>query len=247
MQSKEYAAWCDRLGVATLVHRKLWEWCYALQVLDDAGMLQPGRRGLGFGVGTEPITAILAARGVDVVATDLPPQADAAASWRETGQHADQLADLNHEELCDPAHFARKVSFRAVDMNDVPADLTGFDFTWSSCAMEHLGSLTAGLAFFERQLDCLRPGGVGVHTTEFNVSSDDATIETGHTVLYRARDIEELVYRMRKQGHAMRATFALGSTPEDLHVDTEPFTNTHIRTQSGEFAHTSFGLVVRKG
>jgi hypothetical protein len=142
--------------------------------------------------------------------------------------------------------FATLVSFRPVDMNDVPADLVDFDFTWSSCAMEHLGSLDAGLAFFERQLDCLRPGGVGVHTTEFNVASDDETVETGHTVLYRRRDLEALVYRMRKQGHHMRITFALGDHPEDLHVDMEPFTNTHIRTSTGEFAHTSFGLAVRK-
>jgi hypothetical protein len=246
LRSPEYESWCDRLHVARLVHRKLWEWCYALQVLEDAGMLRPGRRGLGFGVGTEPITALLASRGCEVVATDLHAQADEAESWRATGQHADRLADLNHDELCDPEVFARAVSFRPVDMNDVPPDLTGFDFTWSSCAMEHLGSLDAGLGFLERQLECLRPGGVGVHTTEFNVSSDNATIEEGHTVLYRRADLEQLVYRMRKQGHKMRITFALGDTPEDLHVDAEPFTNTHIRTATGDFVHTSFGLVIAK-
>jgi hypothetical protein len=247
LRSPEYAAWCDRLHVPPLVHRKLWEWCYALQVLDDAGMLQPGRRGLGFGVGTEPITALAASRGCEIVATDLPAHADEADGWRATGQHANRLADLNHEELCDPEVFERAVTFRPVDMNDVPADLTGFDFTWSSCAMEHLGSLDAGLVFLERQLECLRPGGIGVHTTEFNVTSEESTIEAGNTVLYRRRDLEALVYRMRKQGHKMRITFALGDTPEDLHVDGEPFTNTHIRTQTGDFVHTSFGLVVVKG
>ena len=57
--------------------------------------------------------------------------------------------------------------FRAVDMNDIPPDLRGFDFTWSSCALEHLGTLRAGADFVVEQMTCLRPGGVAVHTTEY--------------------------------------------------------------------------------
>lgn len=244
--SPEYQSWCRRLGLPPLVHRKLWEWCYALEVLEEARMMQAGRRGLGFGVGTEPITAVLAQAGCEVVATDLPGNADAADGWRATDQHAGSLDDVASTQLCDPEVFAQRVSFRAVDMNAIPDDLREFDFTWSSCAMEHLGSLEAGLTFFERQLDCLRPGGVGVHTTEFNVASDDETIDHGHTVLYRRRDLEALVYRMRAAGHRMRITFATGTAPEDLHVDMEPFSNTHVRTSTDGLAHTSFGLVVRK-
>jgi hypothetical protein len=246
LRSAEYRSWCDRLGEQPLVHRKLWEWVYALEVLEEAGMMQAGRRGLGFGVGTEPITAYLARHGCEIVASDLHADTDEAESWRATGQHADRIADLQRTDLCPADVFERNVSFRAVDMNDVPDDLVGFDFTWSSCAMEHLGSLEAGLQFFSRQLDCLRPGGIGVHTTEFNVASDEDTVADGGTVLYRRRDLERLVFEMRRRGHHMRITFALGDTPEDLHVDMEPFTNTHIRTQTGAFAHTSFGLVVRK-
>ena len=54
-------------------------------------------------------------------------------------------------------------------MNHLPDDLRGFDFTWSSCALEHLGTLAAGADFVVAQMDCLRPGGVAVHTTEFLV------------------------------------------------------------------------------
>ena len=43
-------------------------------------------------------------------------------------------------------------------MNELPGDLAGFDFTWSSSAFEHLGSLEAGARFVERQMHCLRPG-----------------------------------------------------------------------------------------
>jgi SAM-dependent methyltransferase len=247
VRSPEYRAWCERLGIPSLTHRKLWEWCYILQALTVAGMAGPRRRGVGFGVGNEPITAYLAAQGCALLATDLPSTASAAVGWSATGQHASRLADLNAAGLCDDDQFRARVDFREMDMNAIADGVEGFDFAWSSCAMEHLGDLDAGLRFLDRQLRCLVPGGVGVHTTEFNVSSDDATIERGHTVLYRRCDLEALVEHMRAAGHDMRITFATGAAPEDLHVDTEPFTEVHLRTATEGFAHTSFGLVIRRG
>ena len=131
-------------------------------------------------------------------------------------------------------------------MREIPDDLRSFDFVWSSCAMEHLGSLDAGLEFFERQLACMRPGGVGVHTTEYNVDPFGPTLSDGLTVLYQRPQLEALVHAMRRQGHRMKITFRTGAQPEDLHVDTPPFTNTHIRTQTLGCTHTSFGLVVQR-
>ncbi|MDZ4827126.1 MAG: class I SAM-dependent methyltransferase [Actinomycetota bacterium] len=246
IESPEFRTWCARLHTPRWCHRKLWEWCFILQALTVNDMAAPGRRGLGFAVGNEPISAWLAACGATLVATDLPDAREKAAEWKATGQHAARLADLVHDDICPADQFLERVSFRPVDMNDIPADLRDFDFAWSACAIEHLGDLEAGLRFFERQLDCLAPGGVGVHTTEFNVSSDDATLADGHTVLYRRRDIEELVTRVQALGHDMRVTFALGETPEDLHVDLPPYTNTHLRMKTADFVNTSFGLIVRK-
>lgn len=244
--SPEYAEWCRRLELPVLKHRKMWEWCFILQVLERAGMLRSGRTGLGFGVGHEPITAYVANEGCEILATDLPAEGSRADAWRETGQHAEELGDLNYGALCPAEVFNRNVSFRPVDMREIPKDLGEHDFTWSSCAMEHLGTLEAGLHFFEEQLDCLKPGGVGVHTTEFNVDPDGATLSDGHTVLYRRADLERFVEEMRKRGHHMRATFALGTRSEDLHVDIEPYTDVHIRVETYNFIHTSFGLVIRK-
>ena len=245
--SKEYSAWCDRLLLRRLHHRKQWEWAYILQVLDTHGMLQSGRRGLGFGVGNEPITPYAAARGANVLATDLPHDDERTAFWREAGDHVDTLAELNAGGLCPEERFFANVSFRAVDMRAVPDDLTGFDFVWSSCAMEHLGSLDAGLAFFRRAVECLAPGGVAVHTTEYNVQADGETLEHPLTVLYQRAHLEQLTHEMRRRGHHMRITFATGNRPEDLHVDAQPYTNTHIRTETLGYAHTSFGLVIRRG
>jgi hypothetical protein len=87
------------------------------------------------------------------------------------------------------------VNFRPVDMRDLrlPWDET-FDFLWSSCSLEHLGSLEAGMDFVKQSTDLLKPGGVAVYTTEFNVSSNDETLTSGPLVVYRKRDVEKLDY-----------------------------------------------------
>jgi hypothetical protein len=241
-----YARWCENFSMPLLCHRKQWEWCYIAQVLARAGMDRPGRRGLGFGVGTEPLVAYLASAGSMVVATDLAADTAAAQRWADTGQHAAAVSELNREGLCPDEQFRSLVTFRPVDMNAVPDDLRDFDYTWSSCALEHLGDLRAGFDFFLRQIDCLRPGGVGVHTTEYNVSSNDATVSRGHTVLYRRRDIEELATELERRGHSMEVTFGLGDAAEDRHIDRDPWSNTHLKIATDRYVVTSFGLVVTK-
>ncbi|MGH9086836.1 MAG: class I SAM-dependent methyltransferase [Acidimicrobiales bacterium] len=257
LNSAALRRWSDRLRPMwdpdgtdlrpVMVHRKMWEWLFICEALAEREMLRPGRRGLGFGVGKEPLVALFAALGCEVVATDLDPERARAAGWTDTGnEHADGLGDLNGHGLCPQEDFARRVAYRQVDMNDVPADLAGFDFTWSSCAFEHLGSLQAGADFVVAQMDCLRPGGVAVHTTELNVSSDTDTVERGATVLYRRRDLEELAERLRRAGHRIGLDLSVGDTPEDHHVDVPPFSNVHLRTVLGEHVTTSVGLVIEK-
>src|SRR5206468_7166259 len=135
--------------------------------------------------------------GCQIVATDQAEEAALAGGWIDTGQHATSLQALNERFICPPNQFKRLVSFRHVDMNAIPSDLKGFDFTWSSCAFEHLGSIKMGLRFLENQMACLRPGGIAVHTTEFNLSSNTKTIKRGTVVLFRRRDIEKVAARLR--------------------------------------------------
>ena len=241
-----YNAWCDRLHIRPLRHRKTWEWVYILQVLEEHDMLRAGRRGLGFGVGNEPVTAYAASQGVRILATDLPADAPRAEEWRDSNEHADELSDLNNDALCDDSMFRANVALRPVDMRQVPDDLVGFDFTWSSCAMEHLGSPAAGMEFFERQIACLKPGGIGVHTTEYNVDPYGPTPVDGLVVMYQRPHLEGLTRHIRGLGHHMKITFATGTRPEDLHVDKRPFTNTHLRVDWQNYIHTSFGLWVQR-
>jgi SAM-dependent methyltransferase len=242
-----YRYWCAEIHEIPRYHRKQWEFCYILQALSVAGAIKPGRRGLGFGVGTEPLTALCAARGCEVVATDLDPSEAKRIGWVDTNQHAAEVTALNDRGICDAARFADSVRFRFVDMNAIPADLQGFDFTWSACCLEHLGSISHGLAFIENSLKTLRPGGVAVHTTELNCSSDSKTVDHSGTVLFRKRDIRALAARLTAAGHDVRLNFNLGDQPLDQYVDVAPYTaDRHLKLRLGEFASTSFGLIIRK-
>ena len=133
-------------------------------------------------------------------------------------------------------------------MNSIPADLTGFDFNWSSCSFEHLGSIKKGLNFLKNQLNTLKPGGWAVHTTEFNISSHDLTLDNANTVIFRRRDIEKLVKELREAGHFVEELdYSLGALPEDFHVDLFPYkSDHHLRLQLAGFVATSIGIIIRK-
>lgn len=229
--------------------RKVWEWVYILQVLDSAGMLRHGTRALGFGVGREPLAALMARRGCTIVATDLPSASAEVAEWNDSGQHAAQLADLNGDGLCPPELFAARVRFQPMDMRRIDPALRGFDFVWSSCALEHLGNLQRGLDFIEASLETLRPGGLAVHTTEYNVSSNSLTLPRGSVVLYRRRDVMALAERLRRAGHELELNLHPGSGPIDRHVDRPPYyrrAGHHLKLLVGPFAATSLGISIRK-
>lgn len=246
IRSEVYRAWGDRLRARQIfVHRKQWEWFYIAQALEESGVVGPGARGLGFGVGEEPLASWFASQGCTVLATDYPG-GEHAAAWASSGELATSLSQLNGDGICADDVFAERVSFRRVDMLELPDDLADFDFTWSSCAFEHLGSIEDGLRFVVDQLRTLRPGGVAVHTTELNVSSTTHTLEAGPTVLFRRSDIERLARDLTAAGHRISCTFHTGDYPNDRWVDVPPFTNTHLKMGMGEHVTTSFGVLVRK-
>ena len=244
-----FLEWRRRLASDLLYHRKLWEWVWICRTLDERGLLQAGSRGLGFGTGREPLAAAFAARGCEVLATD-QAAGTGADPWQTTGQWSGGLEGLAFPAVCPPDQFAQRVRYRSVDMNAVPADLAGFDFTWSVCALEHLGSLEAGLRFVEESVRCLRPGGVAVHTLEYNVSSNDATVERGETVIYRRRDVEGLVRRLEAAGHEVAPIdWDAGDGILDRYVDLPPYgTDAHLRLMTGHgYVMTSLAVVVRRG
>jgi SAM-dependent methyltransferase len=130
--------------------------------------------------------------------------------------------------LCPPELFDEKVDFRVVDMNAIPEDLGQFDFVWSACAFEHLGSLQHGYDFIQNAARLLAPGGIGVHTTEMNCSSNGETLDRGSTVLFRRRDFERMAQALGGQGFQVELNFDLGNEPLDQYIDLPPTTIRNI-------------------
>lgn len=236
--------WMDEMGFPVVYHRKLWEFSYIAQALSERGLLAEGKRGLGFAVGQEPLPALFARYGCDVVATDM--SAADAGQWATTGQHAAGLEALNKPHLCPEDVFRRRVSFRVADMNAVPDDLTGFDFVWSSCAVEHVGSLAQSKAAVRRMMRCLKPGGVAVHTTEFNIMSDHATLDQGWCVLWRRRDLAELRDTLAADGHRLAdLDIEPGSGLADHYVDVPPYeSSVCLLLKIDRYVCTSVGLII---
>ncbi len=250
LEADWYPRWCAELGQPVQFHRKLWEHAYLQRALDDLGMLGPGRRGLGFGVGREPLVAYLAGRGCTVVATDLAADEADARVWSNTDQHVGSLEGLQVPALCPPEYFRTRVSWRPVDMRAIPDDLHGFDFCWSACCFEHLGSAEAGAAFVEASVRTLRPGGIAVHTTEFDLTDNDVRVSEGPTVLFPPRpDRGDRRARLEAQGHEVAAfDFGPGDQVLDDYVDLPPYVEEpHLRLYRQGQVVTSIGLVVRAG
>ncbi len=241
--------WIQQLQQQRVYHRKLWEVVFICQALWERGAIRPGARGLGFGVGREPLTAWFASEGCHVVATDLAGDQAEGAGWMETAQHAAGLEALRYPLICPDPVLDRNVRFRDCDMNNIPADLTGFDFCWSACAFEHLGSIEAGLAFVERSVECLRPGGWAIHTTEYNLSSNEQTLDNDATVLFRRRDLETLADRLRAKGHRMAPLdLEPGTAPLERYIDVPPYrVQPHLRLALEGYSATSVGVIVQRG
>ncbi len=248
--SPRYRYWCDQLKeYAPRLHRKQWEWVYICAVLHERGLLTHGKRGLGFGVGTEPLADLFASLGVTIVATDQAQETAVAGGWTISNQHSSSLDQLRQKGISSAEDFSRRVSFRPVDMNAIDADLRDFDFCWSSCCYEHLGSIEHGLAFIHESMRTLKPGGISVHTTELNLSSDDVTFESPHLSLFRKQDFRRLATELRAMGHSVSPIcFYPGAHPIDNHVDLPPYqSDPHLRLDLAGFASTSFGIIVQRG
>jgi SAM-dependent methyltransferase len=229
-------------------HRKPWEYAFILERAHQAAVLEPGRRALGFGVGQEPIPAVLATYGVDVLATDQP--AERADHWKASGEHAAGIRSLSRPSVVDDDTLSRHVSFAAVDMNAVPEDFGTFDLVWSACAIEHLGSPPAGIEFVLQSTDLLRPGGVAVHTTELELTPKDATADYGHCAVYRREDLEGLAAELTRRGLEIDLNLYVSmATPRDRYVALAPYPATdpaHLKLQIFDSISTSVGLAVRK-
>lgn len=246
----DFEALSRRLGLEPLLHRKYWEWVFILHHALRSGAVGPGKRVLGFAVGKEPLPSAFAAAGAQVTATDAPDEIGVGKGWKLSDEFASSLLDLHSPAVLSRDVFLERVTFRPLDMTAIPDDVTGFDFCWSSCSFEHLGDIQAGLDFVVRSVErTLKPGGVAVHTTELNLSSDTDTVAEGPTVLFRKSDIAGLVERLRGRGHRVEEFRVAPDTHVlDFFADTPPYqAPVHLKLKLMGYVTTSVGLVITRG
>lgn len=243
-----YKRWCKEIKMEPRLHRKQWEFMFICQALFERGLLAPGKKGLGFAVGTEPLPALFTKYGCEILATDINPDEGEKKGWANGEQLCYGKDSLNTLGICPPEEFDKLVSYREVDMNHIPEDLKGFDFTWSACSFEHLGSIEKGLQFFKNQLKTLKPGGWAIHTTEYNLSSNTDTFEDENVVLFRQQDILKVLKELESEGHYVEIPdFSMGWLPTDYHVDVPPFAEApHTRLKLFDYVSTSIALIVQK-
>ena len=135
---------------------------------------------------------------------------------------------------------------RNVDMNRIPEDLRNFDFAYSCGSLEHIGSLDKGFRFVENAMECLRPGGYAVHTTELNISGGTDTLDIDGIGFYLPGHVDDLFARLRAAGHEVSPMWTQGGElVEDLHVARRPYTAPCLKVWHSGYQVTSMGFVVR--
>jgi len=242
-----YRYWVHMIKEIPRFHRKQWEFVYIMQSLWERGLLVEGKRGVGFGVGREPLVSYFSSMGNDILATDLDLEKATHAGWTASNQRTKTLEGLNERQICPDELFKQKVTFQDVDMNAIPDNIREYDFCWSACCFEHLGSIELGKQFVLNSINTLKPGGWAIHTTELNLTSNTHTIDNSCTVLFRKKDLEDILTTAKKQGHYIEPLILNNSCVVDQFVDLPPYrAEPHLRMQLGEYVTTSVGLIIRK-
>jgi Flp pilus assembly protein TadD/SAM-dependent methyltransferase len=250
--------WADRLKFSPQLHRKLWEDAYVVQCLWERGCLEAGKTGLGFAVGTEALPSLFVGCGARITATDLSADDERSRGWSLTHQHASNIEVLWKPHLVDRDEFLKNCSFEFVDMTSIPSKFDGlFDFCWSVCAFEHLGTLQKGLEFVREATRALKPGGVAVHTTEYNVQ-DGETIDNWATVLYQKKHFAILQAMIEECGcRLVDIDFDVGREFFDSYIDLPPYPHDdatglailrppHVKLSVDGFPATSIAIIVEK-
>lgn len=228
--------WRHALNLGSRIHRKTWEVAYVAETLLSHQMLRDDRRGVGFGVGSEPLVRVFADKTAGILATDM-----LGKDWLST--HAGFSSLGNHPQ----------VKTANVDMNwlngeggldSVPRE--EFDFSWSVCSMDHCGAVWWTKRFLLNQMNTLKPGGVAVHTAEYTTTP--GMPRSGGTVYLTRDDILDLEQLAFQLGYELAPVdWSLGDYPEDHIVDGPPFEGrVHLKAVAHHGWTTCVGFALRK-
>jgi len=156
---------CPPYEPPDFIHRKAWEWVHTLYGLSQLGMLSRDKRGLGVGVGWEPLSYFLANHVDHVVATDLYAVDD---QWSTSGAREGDPVILEDPDKFAPYPYDKaRVDFKRMDGRHLEFPDESFDFIWSCSSIEHFGGHPGAAEAMQEVERVLRPQGVAAVITEF--------------------------------------------------------------------------------
>lgn len=161
--SSEFASWMPSQDSNRQVVRKWWEWDYLAGCAETLGLLRPGARAVGMGVGHEPLIFYFAQAGCSVLATDLYA---GNTAWSEA-----RFGQTEAVHAASPKPYPREnVEIAHADMRRLPCEDASADFVWSCSSIEHVPTLIDLFDVMHEAYRVLKPGGYALLTTEYAVS-----------------------------------------------------------------------------
>lgn len=227
LNSKDYIEFCNSIKELPRYHRKQWEF-FVIQkeIMEHFEFSIVDKKGLGFAVGQEVLLPYFVSKGAIITGTDLDPNKQESKGWIATNQHLSNNIPLN--DIISENEFKEKFKSDFVDMNYIPKEYLNenFDFIWSSCSLEHLGSTQKGFDFIFNSLECLKPGGIAVHTTEYNLGSETDHFEHSQSCVYSKYMILDLINKLRLIGYNVKPIqFERENNTINNHIDKYPYSN----------------------
>jgi 2-polyprenyl-3-methyl-5-hydroxy-6-metoxy-1,4-benzoquinol methylase len=253
--------WLSDLKLPYVFHSKYWEYSFVLQALFENNLLMEDSKGLGLACGQEILPSFLASKGCQITASDKP---DDTMLWSDTGQYTSDINALYKPIYLNKYDFFNKVSFEYIDMNCLPTDLYNkFNFCWSICALEHLGSIKSGLDFIINSVKLLQPGGVAIHTTEFNFLDIPHYLDTNTNVIFSKNHLVALYDKLISLGYIVsELDFDAGTNFFDMYIDMPPFpyhflqklntkypftfNSPHLKINCDGYPSSCFGIIIKK-
>src|SRR4030042_3099849 len=166
-------------------HRKQWEFAMIFLMLQKLGLLNNRNIGLSMGGGKELLLYAIARQINKLIVTDLY---DPSTEWdcARTGD-PDEFIKMNKPFPVDDSH----VQALRMDMLQLEFKDETFDFCYSSCAIEHIGSDTDFRQHLQEAYRVLKPGGIYILTTEFQF--DDQLIRDTHNYVFPLPYLKNLI------------------------------------------------------
>ena len=228
--------WMATLREGVYVHRKAWEYAWAIHGLSELGVVRDDARAIAVGAGSEKPLYYFANHVHEMLATD--------------------LYDLQHEEgvpemLTTPEAFApfeyRRDHLRVQRMDGANLEVedASFDFAFSLSSIEHFGSREKIRNSVSEMARVVRPGGVVCITTELILN------RSTHNEYFTRDEIDEVILSV--PGLALvggpldlRISQSLVQHPIQLDIEANHHVSPHIVLYSRGVLWTSLSLFLRK-